>query len=25
MFYISMAGILAAYMGTQAWQLRKQT
>ncbi len=24
MFYISLAGILAAYMGTQAWQLRKQ-
>lgn len=25
MFYISLAGILATYMGTQAWQLRKQT
>lgn len=24
MFYISLAGILAAYMGTQAWTLRKQ-
>lgn len=24
MFYISMAGILAAYMGTQAWTMRKQ-
>ena len=24
MFYISLAGILAAYMGAQAWQLRKQ-
>lgn len=23
MFYISLAGILAAYMGTQAWVLRK--
>lgn len=23
MFYISLAGILATYMGTQAWQLRK--
>jgi hypothetical protein len=23
MFYISLAGILAAYMGTQAWSLRK--
>ncbi len=24
MFYISLAGISATYMGTQAWQLRKQ-
>ena len=24
MFYISLAGILAAYMGTQAWTMRKQ-
>lgn len=24
MFYISLAGILAAYMGTQAWTIRKQ-
>ena len=24
MFYISLAGILAAYMGTQAWTLRKK-
>lgn len=24
MFYISLAGILAAYMGTQAWSMRKQ-
>ena len=23
MFYISLAGILAAYMGTQAWTMRK--
>lgn len=23
MFYISLAGILATYMGTQAWSLRK--
>lgn len=23
MFYISLAGILAAYMGTQAWALRR--
>ena len=24
MFYISLAGILATYMGTQAWSMRKQ-
>lgn len=24
MFYISLAGILAAYMGAQAWTMRKQ-
>ena len=24
MFYISLAGILATYMGTQAWTMRKQ-
>ena len=24
MLYISLAGILAAYMGTQAWTMRKQ-
>jgi len=24
MYYISLAGILAAYMGTQAWTMRKQ-
>ncbi len=24
MFYITLAGVVATYMGTQAWQLRKQ-